>query len=141
MSNLALPHRVIEGLSQSTSPDAFKKAILSAVGDLEGVDVMYNMVLLGIYIRPEKTAGGIYRPTANVQEDVWQGKAGLVLKMGPNAFQDDADYQFHGQKVELGEWCVFKVGDAWSLEINKVPCRLVRDSNIRLKVKDPSIVF
>lgn len=141
MSGLVLPHRTIESLSQTTNPEEFKKAIISTIGDLSGVDVMFNMVLLGIYIRPEKTAGGIIRPTDNVKEDIWQGKAGLVLKMGPNAFQDDGEYQFHGQKIEVGEWCVFKVGDAWSLEINRVPCRLVRDSNIRLKVKDPSIVF
>lgn len=139
--SLALPHRTIENLAQTTSPEEFKNAILGAIGDLSGVDVMYNMVLLGIYIRPEKTAGGIYRPASNVDEDIWQGKAGMVLKLGPNAFVDDGEYQFHGQKVNVGEWCVFKVGDAWSLEINKVPCRLVRDSGIKLKVKDPSIVL
>jgi len=139
--SVVVPHRTIETLSQATTPEQFKKAILSAVGDLSGVSVMYNMVLLGIYIRPEKTAGGIIRPTDNVKEDIWQGKAGLVLKLGPNAFQDDGEAQFYGQKVDVGEWGVFKVGDAWSLEINKVPCRLVRDNNIKLKVADPSIVF
>tara|TARA_R110000868_G_scaffold48011_1_gene156656 strand:- start:38 stop:460 length:423 start_codon:yes stop_codon:yes gene_type:complete len=138
---LALPDRVIENLSQSNTPEEFKKHVLKVVGDLSGVDVMFNMLLLAIYIRPEKTAGGIFRPTANVQEDVWQGKSGLVLKRGPNAFEDDGEYNFHGQDVKVGEWCVFKVGDAWSVNINNVPCRLVRDSNIRMKVKDPTIVF
>ena len=74
-------------------------------------------------------------------EDEWQGKVGLVLKLGPNAFVDDEDDSFYGQKVDPGEWVVFKVGDAWSLNINGYPCRLVRDSSIKLKVADPNIVF
>jgi hypothetical protein len=139
--SLALPSRVIENLASFNNPEDFKKNVFKILGDLSGVDVMFNMILLAIYIRPEMTAGKIIRPTSNVQEDVWQGKAGLVLKRGPNAFEDDGEYNFHGQTVDVGEWCVFKVGDAWSLNINNVPCRLVRDSNIRLKVKDPGIVF
>jgi len=138
---LALSDRVIENISKQNTPEEFKKHIAKTVGDLSDVDVMFNMVLLAIYIRPEVTKGGIIRPTSNVQEDIWQGKAGLVLKCGPNAFEDDGEYNFHGQKANLGDWCVFKVGDAWSIDIKGVPCRLVRDSNIRMKVKDPTIVF
>lgn len=132
------PHRAVEILAQSKDP---KKDILATVGDLSGVDVMFNMVLVGVFIRSERTLGGIIRPTANVTEDVWQGKAGLVLKLGPNAFVDDADDSFYGQRVEVGEWCAYKVGDAWQLSINGYPCRLVRDSAIKLKLSDPNIVF
>lgn len=138
---LVMPSRNIEDLSQASSPEQFKKVLMSKIGNLDDVEVLYNSILLAIYIRPEKTVGGIYRPTANVEEDIWQGKAGLVLKLGPNAFEDDGDYNFHGQKAVPGEWVVFKVGDAWSLNINNVACRLVRDSSIRLKVKDPNVVF
>lgn len=130
--------RMLEHISNSKDP---KKDILAAVGDLANVSVMFNMVLIGTYVRPAKTAGGIIRPDSNVAEDEWQGKVGLVLKLGPNAFVDDEDDSFYGQRVERGEWCVFKVGDAWSLKINGYPCRLVRDSSIKLKVNDPNIVF
>ena len=136
--SVVVPHRAIEAVSNSKDP---KKTILETVGDLSGVEVMYNMVLIAQFIRAEKTSGGIIRPNMNVQEDVWQGKSGLVLKLGPNAFVDDEDDTFYGQKVEVGEWCVFKVGDAWSLNVNGYPCRLARDSSIKLKVKDPNIVF
>ena len=64
-----------------------------------------------------------------------------MLKLGPDAFEDTPDYNFNGQKVNIGEWCIYKVGDAWSLNINGYPCRLVRDVNIRLTVDDPKIVF
>lgn len=136
--SVVVPHRAIERVSQSSDP---KQAILDTVGNLSGVHLLADMVLLGTYIRPQKTAGGIIRPDTNVQEDVWQGKAGLVLKLGPDAFEDTPDYNFNGQKVNIGEWCIYKVGDAWSLNINGYPCRLVRDVNIRLTVDDPQIVF
>lgn len=115
-------------------------AIKKKVGDLSGIDVMYNMVLLAAFVRPNKTKGGLYRPQSNVEEDIWQGKVGLVMKHGPDAFQDDETMSFNGQKAELDEWVVFKVGDAWQLTINDWPCRLVRDSAIRMKTDNPSTI-
>lgn len=136
---VVVPHRAIEKISTSSDP---KKAILEAVGDLSQVDIMFNEVLLGVYIRPEKTTGGIIRPTSNVQEDVWQGKVGLVLKWGNKAYVDDDEYHFDdGDKIKPGEWAVFMISDARSLNINGCPCRLVRDSNLKMRVKDPNIVF
>lgn len=137
--SVIVPHRAIAAVAKSSDP---KKAIMDQIGPkLDQVHVLFNMVVVGIYIRPEKTAGGIIRPDMNVQEDVWQGKVGLVLKHGPFAFEDDGDSQFFGQKVDIGEWGVFKVGDGWPLEINGYPCRVVRDSSFRLKIDDPSIVL
>lgn len=135
--SVVVPHKAIEKISAAADP---KEAILELVGDISGVHVMGDMVLLGTFIRPEKTAGGIIRPTVNVQEDIWQGKVGIVLKRGPDAFVDTPDYRF-SETVESGEWCIYKVGDAWSLNINNYPCRLVRDINIRLKVDNPLIVL
>lgn len=136
--SVAMPHKAIKFVAQASGDP--KRDILKTVGDLSGVDVMGEMVLIGIYIRPEKTAGGIIRPDSNVEEDVYQGKAGLVLKWGPNAFRDETG-EFYEQNAPLGSWCVFKVGDAWSLNINGYPCRLVRDTSIKMTVKDPNIVF
>lgn len=131
--------RAINEVAESADP---KQAILDKVGSaLDSVDVMYNMVLLGIYIRPSKTKGGIIRPDANVEEDVWQGKVGLVLKCGTQSFVDDPGFTFGGERAELGEWVVFRVGDAWSLVVNGYPCRLVKDTAIRMKVKDPNVIF
>lgn len=135
--SVVTPYKAISAISQSKNP---KMDILKMVGDLSGVTVMFNMVLIGTFIRSEKV-GSIIRPDANIAEDVWQGKAGLVLKLGPNAFVDDENDSFFGQKVEPGEWVAYKVGDAWSLNINGYPCRLVRDSSIKLKINDPNMVF
>lgn len=136
--SVIIPHRAVEVISTAKDP---KKAIPELVGNLDDIEVIGDMVLVGIYIRPEKTAGGIIRPTMNKQEDVWQGKVGLVLKWGPDAFRNPEDGQLFAQRAEIGDWCVFKVGDGWSLHINDYPCRLVRDSAIKLKVKDPNAIL
>jgi co-chaperonin GroES (HSP10) len=135
--NVVLPRRAMDEVSKSSNPFA---EILKKVGDLTDIIVMYNMVLMASYIKPEKTAGGIIRPGQSLEEDIYQGKTGMVLKLGREAFQDDGDTQFHGQKAEIGEWVVFKLGDAWKVQVREWPCLLVRDSAIKMKVTDPSII-
>lgn len=136
--SVIIPHKAVEAISTAKDP---RKAIPEQIGNLDGIEIIGDMVLVGIYIRPEKTAGGIIRPSTNKQEDVWQGKVGLVLKWGPDAFMDPETGNPYEQRVDVGEWCVFKVGDGWSLHINDYPCRLVRDTSIRLKVKDPLAIL
>ncbi len=130
--------RVIQLVSASKNP---KLEIIKLIGDLSTVTIKFNMVLLATYFRPEKTAGGIIRPDDNKAEDEWQGKTGLVMKLGPMAYQDDDETQFQGERVEVGEWAVYKVGDTWPLNINGYPCRMIRDSSIKMTVKDPNMVF
>lgn len=128
----------IERIAQASDP---KRAIIDAVGDLSGIDILFNHILIGIYFRPEKTAGGIIRPTENIREDQFQGKCGLVLKKGPMAFKDDDVNRFYGQNVEVGDWIVFRVSDGWSLTVNETPCRMLEDANIRMKLVNPSMIF
>jgi len=136
--SVVLPRRAMDEVSKSATPYA---EILKKVGDLSVITVMYNMVLLAAFVQPERTRGGIIRPGTSQEEDIFQGKTGMVLKLGREAFQDDIDTQFHGQKAELGEWVVFKLGDAWKIQIRDWPCLLVRDSAIKMKTDDPSIIF
>ena len=135
---LASSSRVIDLVAASKNP---KLEIIKLIGDLSQVEIKFNMVLLATYFRPEKTAGGIIRPDANKAEDEWQGKVGLVMKLGPKAYVSDTDTDFDGEKVEVGEWAVYKIGDTWSLNINGYPCRMIKDSSIKMTVKDPNSVF
>ena len=135
---IASSSRVIELVSNSKNP---KLEILKLIGNLDSVKIKFNMVLLATYIRPARTAGGIIRPDSNVGEDEWQGKVGLVLKLGNKAYEDDEDTQFGDEKVAVGEWAVYKIGDTWSLNINGYPCRMIKDSSIKMTVEDPNMVF
>lgn len=124
-------------LARSDDP---KGALLKNVGDLSNVHVFSARVLLGIYVAPEKTTGGIIRPNANVQEDIWQGCVGLVLKKGATAFHDDDANKFHGQDVKVGDWVTFRPGDAKRVQINGVDCRIVEDTLIDMVISSPDII-
>jgi co-chaperonin GroES (HSP10) len=129
----------LERLSQAT--DA-KSALKKEVGDISKIGIMGNRVLIAIYIAPEKTKSGIIRATQTIKEDIFQGVVGLVLKKGAQAFQDDpgSNTYFHGENVELGDWVVFRPGDARRIQINGVDCRFVEDTLIDMVVSDPECI-
>lgn len=111
------------------------------VGDLSGVEVFHNQVLVAMYMRPEKTKGGIIITDNTRAEDKWQGKVGLVMKKGPSSFVDDGSVSFHGVDVSVGDWVVFSHNDGWSVNINGAPCRMLQDVHIKARVASPDLVF
>lgn len=119
----------IQDISQAANP---KLAIIKAAGDLSREIVLYDLVLVGTYIRPEKTSGGIIRPLENVQEDQFQGKTGLVLKIGEEVTKP---------VVSIGDWVVYSIKDGWAVTVNGAPCRLVPHDRIRMVTSNPDVVF
>ena len=85
-----------------------KKDLLSLVGDLSKFEVFNNQVLVAVYVRPEKTKGGIFLPDKAKDEDKYQSKVGLILKVGPSAFVDDAQNWFKGVTVQEHDWIIFR---------------------------------
>jgi len=140
MTHVQLNRKAIEEVASIPDLKERTQAIIDKVGDISGIEVMYNMVLMATYVNPNKTKGGLILTQNTVEEDVWQGKVGLVLKMGRDAFKDSEEVYFNGQKANIGEWVVFKIGDAWQVAVNGWPCRLVRDSSIKMKLSDPRTV-
>jgi co-chaperonin GroES (HSP10) len=128
----------IEQISQAKDP---KAAIIVAVGDLTKERVAADLVLLGTYIRNEKTAGGIIRPTEVLKEDEYQGKVGLVLKTGPLAFGDWEEGDKLGENARIGSWVVYQIKDAWPVQINGTACRLIPYDKIRMVISNPAMVF
>lgn len=121
----------------STDP---KDALLDALGKHDS-DILHSQVLVAIYVRPSKTAGGILLPDKVIEEDRFQGTVGLVVGLGPGAFKDDNIAQFHGKKLKVGDWVMFVAADGVALYINEVPCRLFSDTRILMKVKNPELYF
>jgi co-chaperonin GroES (HSP10) len=122
-------------------------AVLRVVGDFSGLDIAAQRVLVAIYVRPEKTKGGIYRPDENLAEDRFQAKVGLVLKVGSLAFVDDTVNKFGGFRVDPGEWAIFNPSDG--LEMFKIadngrdgtPIRWFADTSIVGKTDDPGRIY
>lgn len=117
-----------------------KKGIQEAVGDLSKVHLFSGRILVGIYIAPEKTVGGIIRVNSTVQEDRWQGNVGLVLKKGKMAFIDDGDVKFHGQDVDVGDWVLFTAGDGKRTQVNGTDCRIIEDVMIHAVLPSPDVI-
>jgi len=115
--------------------------IRKRIGDISKIEVLHNQILVGVYIRPEKTKGGILLTSQTRDEDRYQGKAGLVLKKGPLAFVDDDNNKFHGQNVDIGDWVFYRVSDGFPLVLNGTLCRLLEEVHVKGKIPSPDVVF
>jgi co-chaperonin GroES (HSP10) len=131
-----------------------RRELLEKLGDLSHLEIAQNEVLLAIYMRPEKTTGGIVLPQQNLKEDRYQGKCGLVVKIGSACrfVRQTADTGVeYGINIKLHDWVVVRPSDTWALDINSdveglqiqdfVQCRLVYDDQIRMRVADPRVIW
>lgn len=125
-------------ISMSKDP---KQGLLDAVGDVGNYDIFHNQILVAVYVRPNITAGGILLTDNTLKEDEYQGKVGLVVKVGPTAFLDSQEDDFQGQQVFPGDWVVFRTGDGWALTIRDTACRILTDRTIRMRIKEPGDIF
>ena len=116
-------------------------ALKQQAGDISNVEVFNNQLLVAVYVRPTKTKSGIYLTQQTTDEDKFQSKVGLVLKMGTSAFQDDTGEWFNGVKIKEGDWIVFRPSDGWSINVNGVSCRVIDDHAIRGRISHPDIVW
>jgi co-chaperonin GroES (HSP10) len=131
-----------------------KREIIDKLGDISQVEIAQNEVLLAIYMRPEKTAGGIIITYNDRKEDRYQGKVGLVVKIGGACRFKRIDAKTgveYGLDIQLHDWVVVRQSDTWTLDINAdqkalkledfVACRLVYDDQIRMRVPSPGMVW
>lgn len=115
--------------------------ILRAVGDLDDIQVMFSQVLVGVYVRPQTTKGGILLTDNYRDEDLHQGIAMLVLKTGPDAYKDTDTVKFGESRVKVGDWVVIRPSDGLGISIRRHKCRLVPDVLVKLKISSPDLVF
>lgn len=112
---------------------------------LDGFEPFHNQILLGIFMRgtAKEIAGGhkLYLPESVVREDQFQGKVGVVLKIGPLAFKSDGRNDFGGQNIQIGDWVVFRVNNGFTIDINKVHCRMIEDVHVYGRVADPMTIW
>jgi len=107
---------------------------------LEGLTVLGARVLVGVYVPPEVTKSGIILTTNSRTESNYQGKVGLVLALGPIAFQDDPTHRFGSRTPVIGDWVVFNVGDTFGLELGQRRARNVEDVDVHMIITDPDSI-
>lgn len=141
-------------LKKSAPEPDEKQAILDKLGDLSQVQIAQNEVLVAIYVRSEFAPGGMIALTQKTRkEDVYQGKVGLVVKIGSACRfeRTDANGVTYGIPIALHDWVVTRPSDTWALDINpngtaydpdsSITCRLVFDDQIRMKIPNPSMIW
>ena len=115
--------------------------IIKKIGNLDAFELTGEQVLLGVYKRPEKTKSGLYISDKTRDEDEHQGKAGLVLKLGPTAFKYQDNYAYEGPVPKIGQWVAVWVVDGRKININGVLCRIVSSEQVRLIIPAPDVVY
>ena len=123
-----------------------KARTLEEVGDISGIKLFSNQVLVAIYKRPNKTKGGIILTEKTLDEDIYQGKVGLIVAQGPDAF-DDPTGKWSWNGVGIGSWVLFRPSDSWSLGLigegntEKREFRILSDVSVRGTVPHPDMVW
>jgi len=141
MANVDL-RRIAEDWERSGD---IKGAHLAALGSIEGFEPFGDLVLTMAFAERTKTRGGIILTDKSHDEARFQGKCGLVIALGPQAFQDDARLTFGGQRASVGDWVLTRPSDGVEFvkvgEGTPVLLRLFRDTQIMARVADPRQVW
>ena len=118
-----------------------KKKLIADLGDLSSVELFNNQILLATYIRPQKTKSGIYLTDKTTEEDKYQSKVGLLVKTGPSAFEPNEEGWFKGETFNIDDWLVFRPSDGWNITIHGVLCRILSDTQVKMRVQNPDEVW
>jgi co-chaperonin GroES (HSP10) len=118
-----------------------KQKLLEEIGDLSEVELFNNQILVAVYVRPTKTKSGLYLTDKYAEEDKFQGKVGLLVGMGPAAFQDDSGQWFNNASFNLHDWLVYRPSDGWSITINGVLCRMLSDTQVKMRIPTPDTAW
>jgi len=122
------------------SAGELRKEMLDKLGDISGLHVYHNWTL-GMIYTPDKV-GSLYRADQSKDEDKWQGKVTLVVKIGPSAFRNTADGAWTWDPpIAPGDWVVSRASDGVNRLVNGQMCRLFRDTTVTEKVDHPDNIY
>jgi hypothetical protein len=151
----ARKHVDIRDIASAADQRTYILELLAPV--LNKLEVFGSDVLIATYIESEKTKGGIIRPDMNLRESIFQGKVGVMLKPGEDAFLFRGSFPYHTKRKgetdeaylvrvekstpKLGDWLYYRTSDAWMCKFNGVNCRIIPDSCIKGRIADPELIY
>ena len=109
---------------------------------IDGVSLPAYHLLIAVYKRPEMLKSGIILPGTSGprKEDEWQGKVGLVLKVGPFCYTGENENRFERTPV-VGSWVAINVGDTWAFNLWDLRCRHVHEDDVKMILDNPDCVY
>lgn len=84
----------------------------------------------------EKTDGGIYKPESVQHIETTASIVGCVLKMGPQAYNDDKRFP-NGPWCKEGDWILMRAYSGTRILIHGREFRLINDDTVEAVVDDP----
>ena len=144
-------HIVAEVTGRKPTPNFGKEfrdkiATLITERELSQIRILPTHVLVATYIR-DRVSANLLAAAPTKHEDRWQGKVGLVLKLGENAFESGHGIDFGNFSVGVGDFAVYRNSDGWEIgivpfgKIEPVLCRLIPDEEVMAKVTRPELVY
>ena len=124
-----------------------KAVLLKKLGDLPEGLAQGSRILVAIYQPPMvEKVGSVFLTQSMSEEDrdeyVWQGKVGLIVQMGAQAYVDDDNVKFHGLKNKVGDWVWFMPSNGQGCEVNEVPCRIFESERfINGTLPNPDLIW
>lgn len=136
--------KFLQHLGDHKTPAEFKKKIHALLDPhLTNYRVGGSDLLVAIYIPPEMTAGGIIKIQKSQQENIFQGKVGLVLQLGPIAFKRDRfNCTWDGITAKADDWVVFRFANtSLDMYLGGVAVQHIDHEHIRAVVDDPTAIY
>jgi hypothetical protein len=125
-----------------------KEVVLARVGaELEKFPEIYGSRVLVATAPSASTLGrsGLLVATDKQKDEGrWQGKVGLILKLGTTAFENDPrfpSYEWKGPKPSVGDWVFYRTSDAWETGIGGISCRHIWDADIVGRITDIEAIY
>jgi len=146
-------------LAELDGPEKQKQQIFKDLGNLKDFELLDDDLLVATYVdseiaisgkRADGTSYSLYKPQSMTQEARFQGKAALVVAMGPTAFKYHPNGQlYEGRAVKVGDWVVIHPSDGREIFLKDpkaagndyVACRRIHWSSILMRVDDPRRVY
>ena len=118
-----------------------KKVVIDALGGcLDGLELFRNEVLVVTAPTMSISRGGIIFTDKAKGEERFQGKTGLVVKLGEIAFKDAELWPNDETRPKVGDWVFYRNADTSECSINKISCRFVRDDMIKGRISSPDAI-
>lgn len=127
--------------SQAYAQNPHKAILEFAKHFIDKIHLSSDKIVVATFRQPEKTAGGIYRTDQSMEEDIYQGAAGLILKMGSEAFKDDARTSFGGFSAKPYDWVTYRAVHGNARQFAGLHCRILQDAHIDAVIEDPTLVW
>jgi co-chaperonin GroES (HSP10) len=118
-----------------------KQIVFDALGEsMEGLELLQNDVLVVTAPTLTMSRGGIIMTHKSKNEQRFQGKTGLVVKLGEIAFKDESRWPNEESRPKVGDWVFFRNSDSSECGINGISCRFIDDTFVKGRVSTPDAI-